>query len=149
MLTAWTLRRVMARAALLAAVALAGGAVPACGNVHSGGPGQGGPVIARYASNGKTVHVSVGGKVEVILSSTYWNLRGSSVPAVVHQDGPAVTKAAPMGQCVPGQGCGTVRATFTARSAGTAVLTAHRVSCGEALACGPSQRSFRLTVKVG
>jgi hypothetical protein len=149
MSTASTPRRVTARAVLLAAVALAGSALPACGTVQAGGPGQGGPVVERFASNGKTVHVSVGDKIELILSSTYWNVQGSSAATVVHQDGPTVTKAAPMGQCVPGQGCGVVRTYFTARSAGTAVITASRTTCGEAMACSPKQSHFTLTVKVG
>jgi hypothetical protein len=149
MSTATTSRRVTARAVLLAAMALAGFALPACGTVTSGGPGQGGPVVERYASNGKTVHVSVGDKIELILSSTYWDVRGSSAATVVRQDGPTVIKPAPAGQCVPGQGCGAVHTFFTARSAGTAVITASRTTCGEALACGPSQSHFTLTVKVG
>jgi hypothetical protein len=144
-----TPRRVIARTVLLATVALAGGALPACGTAQPGGPGPGGPVVERYASNGKTVHVGVGDRIELILSSTYWNIGGSSAPTVVHQDGAPVTKPAPVGQCVAGQGCGIVRTYFTARATGTAVLSAHRVTCGEAMMCGPSQRTFTLTVKVG
>jgi hypothetical protein len=50
---------------------------------------------------------------------------------------------------VPGEGCGVVRTYFTARSAGTAVITAGRTTCGEALACVGSHGRFKLTVQVG
>ncbi len=53
------------------------------------------------------------------------------------------------GHCVAGQGCGTVSATWTAVAAGTATVTAGRTVCGEALACGPGQRTYRVTVTVG
>ena len=144
---AHTPRRIIARAALLAAVALAGCALPGCGTAQPGGPGHSTLVIKRDASSGTKVHVSVGDRIEVILSSTYWTVRGSSAPAVVHQDG-ATAYLPGRAQCVPGAGCGLVRTYFTARSAGTAVITAHRLSCGEALLCRPSQRHFVLTVEV-
>ena len=148
MLTVSTPRPGITRTALLACVALAGFVLPACGTAHSGGPGHGGLVVERDAANGKTVHVGVGDRIELILSSTYWDVLGSSAPTVVHQDGPTITRPAPAGQCVPGEGCGVVRAYFTARSAGTAVITAHRDTCGEAMACSPSQRDLALTVEV-
>jgi hypothetical protein len=37
---------------------------------------------------------------------------------------------------------------YTAMKRGTAVITASRDSCGEAMACRPDQRHFRLTVIV-
>ncbi len=49
---------------------------------------------------------------------------------------------------MPGGGCGTVTAWFNADGPGTAVVTASRTSCGEAMACGGGAGSYRLTVIV-
>ena len=49
---------------------------------------------------------------------------------------------------MPGGGCNPVVATFTAMSAGTAVLSASRTSCGEALRCGPDNSHYHVTIIV-
>ena len=123
-----------------------------CGTAHQPHqPGHPQPprlFTERDRANGSTVHVAVGDKVAVILGSTYWNFAASSAPGVVRQIGPVrlvhTTKT-----CVPGGGCQPKRATYKALSRGTAVISAHRVSCGEALACTGSRGRFRLTIVVG
>ena len=107
-------------------------------------------VVARDSSNGKTVRVSVGDQLDLILASSYWKVDPSSSPAVLRQDGDTTYLAPPSG-CPPtsGDGCVPEQTTFTAMARGTVVITASRQSCGEALACLPDQRHFRLTVVVG
>jgi hypothetical protein len=39
--------------------------------------------------------------------------------------------------------------TYAATASGTAVVTAHRSTCGEAMLCTPNQSGFRVTVVVG
>ncbi|GAC1634677.1 MAG: hypothetical protein NVS4B2_21600 [Chloroflexota bacterium] len=48
----------------------------------------------------------------------------------------------------PYGGCGTVTAKFRAAKAGTAQVSATRVSCGEAMGCTGAAASYRLTVRV-
>jgi hypothetical protein len=106
-------------------------------------------VVARDNSNGKTVRVSVGDRLELILASDYWNVDPSSSPAVLRQDGATSYLARPS-DCptIPGLGCIPEQTSFTALAPGTVVITASRTSCGEALACRPDQSRFRLTVIV-
>lgn len=135
--------RSAALAATVAAVTLTG-----CGTAHQASQGHGTQVIVkRDASNGKTVKMSVGDKLKLVLSSSYWNFNGSSDSRVLRQVGaPVLVKTTRT--CVPGGGCQPKRVTFRALKPGTAVITAHRVSCGEALACSASKRNFKLTVVV-
>jgi len=106
-------------------------------------------VVLRDNSNGKTVRVSVGDRLDLILASDYWNVDPSSSPAVLRQDG-ETTYLAPPSECQPtsGMGCVPEQTSFTALARGTAVIMASRTSCGEALACSPDQSRFRLTVIV-
>ena len=103
-------------------------------------------VTFRDAANGTTVRIRVGTRLTVQLGSTYWTFQGSSNPTVLRQAG--TPKVKPRGGCVPGAGCGTVTARFVARHAGTAIVTASRATCGEALQCTGGQGSYRLTVVV-
>ncbi|MEU4117110.1 hypothetical protein AB0F71_21745 [Kitasatospora sp. NPDC028055] len=103
-------------------------------------------VTADEKANHTTVKVSVGATVSVELQGTYWSGATSSAPAVVAPTGSPTT--APSPSCRPGGGCGTVTTSFTARTAGTAHLTAFRTVCGEALNCTPNQRSYDVTVEV-
>ena len=140
----------MARFAALAVTAAAV-TLTGCGAAHQASQGHGTHgthvVVKRDASNGRTVKLSVGDKLELVLGSSYWNFAGSSAPGVLRQIGqPVLVKTSR--SCVPGGGCQPKRATFRALKPGTAVITAHRVSCGEALACAASKRSFKLTVVV-
>ncbi|MGF1431571.1 hypothetical protein [Kitasatospora sp. LaBMicrA B282] len=93
-----------------------------------------------------TVRTTVGATVRVTLHSTYWSAASSSAPDVLAPSGSPTSVPSP--GCVPGAGCGTVSTAFTARAAGTAVLTATRTTCGEALACAPDQRTYTVTVTV-
>jgi hypothetical protein len=132
-------------AALMAVIA-------GCGTAHSAshGPGHHAVIVLRDRANGKTVHVTVGEHVKLILSSDYWRVHGSSSTAVLVQIGRARLLPRPK-SCpkIPGLGCVPFETTFTARAKGTAVITASRQTCGEALACQPPQEHFRLTVVVG
>lgn len=150
MTRAWRVQRARA-AAVLAVIPLAMLAA-GCGTATPGGSGGGHRpatvVIERDNSNGKTVRVGVGDKIALILASSYWKISGSSAPSVLRQRGPVTLLAPSPSHCPPGFGCRPVRAYFTALTPGKAVITAHRRTCGEALACTGSRGKFRLTVIV-
>ena len=101
----------------------------------------------RDADNGRTVALHIGEQFQIVLASTYWTFQGSPSPAVVRMDGTPTVQPSPFG-CVPGQGCGTATAAFTATGPGTVTLTASRTSCGEAMACTGSAGRYSLTVAV-
>jgi hypothetical protein len=105
------------------------------------------PFLIQDAANGTTVTVSVGTQVQLLLHSSYWGIKDSSRPDVLTQVGAPVGIPATR-TCAPGMGCSSVRATFRAMRAGTAVLIADRTTCGEALMCPPGKRHFRVTVIV-
>lgn len=117
-------------------------------HVPGGGPRRA-VFVEHDASNGKTVRIGVGDQLTLILASSYWKIRGSSAPGVLRQRGPVKLLAPSPSSCPPGVGCRPVQAHFTALAPGTAVITAHRTTCGEALACSGSRGRFRLTVIVG
>lgn len=136
--------RSLALPAAVAAVLLAG-----CGTAGPATQGHVGHVVVqRDASNGRTVRLAVGDKLKLILGSSYWTFNASSAPGILRQMGPAVlvktTKT-----CVPGGGCQPKLVMYRALKPGKAVITAHRVSCGEALACTGGKGHFKLTVVVG
>lgn len=97
--------------------------------------------------NGTTVRLRAGARLRVVLSSTYWNFDPSSNPEVLGSNG-APTIDPQLKGCVIGAGCGTVTATFTATARGSAIVTATRTTCGEALACTGSQGHYTITVIV-
>ena len=136
------------RPVLLVAVA-ASALLAGCGAVHPlpGGPQPPRLITERDHSNGKTIHIGVGDKLALILGSSYWNFAGSSAPSVLRQEGNS-TLVPTSRRCPPGVGCQPKRAVFKALAKGTAVITAHRLSCGEALRCTGSQGHFKLTVVV-
>ena len=140
--------RILASLAAAAAATALVSVTAACGTSHD--PGSRGMIVVRDHANGKTVHVRVGQRVELILSSDYWRLHGSSSQAVLTQDGKVRFLPRPK-DCpnIPGLGCIPFETTFKALSTGTAVITASRRTCGEALKCQPSQEHFKLTVIVG
>jgi len=137
----------LAGAAVALLLAGCGSGVPAGGGRHSHAPGS--LTVSSGHANGRTLRVTVGERLDLILSSTYWQLRGSSAPAVLRQDGAAKLMRRPSG-CpkLPGLGCTPVRTSFLALAPGTAVITASRTTCGEALACAADQRHFRVTIVV-
>jgi len=104
-------------------------------------------IVVRNDANGKAVSARAGDRIELILSSSYWHVTGSSAPSVLRQDGAPVLLSRPS-SCpdIPGLGCNPVRADFTALTDGNALITASRSTCGEALRCQPDQ--MRFTVKV-
>jgi hypothetical protein len=138
------LPRLMAAAA---ALLMAG-----CGSAAAGSPRARPPgtvTIARDDDNGTTVRLDVGDRLKLTLSSSYWNLHASPVPAVLRQDGPTRLLARPS-SCpdIPGLGCTPVQTLFTALAPGTAVIIATRSTCGEALACAADQRRFTIKVVI-
>jgi len=104
-------------------------------------------IVLDEHANQSTVQVVVGRRVEVLLHSSYWTGFGSSQSAVVRADGSVRTLPTSQ-KCVPGGGCNPVLATFMAQAAGTAVLSASRTSCGEALRCSPANSHYRVTIVV-
>ena len=124
-----------------------------CGTAasHASGPVAGGPtvIVVHDDANGKAVSTRTGDRIELILSSSYWRVTGSSVPSVLRQDGAPVLLSRPK-SCpdIPGLGCIPVRADFTALTDGKAVITAERSACGEALRCKPDQTRFTVIVDV-
>jgi hypothetical protein len=115
------------------------------------GDGNGGErqVQVDEKANGTTVHAQLGAVMTVTLHSTYWNLLPPSDGFVVQPYAPAAT--APATTCpvhAPGTGCGTVVATYNLGHVGTAVLRAHRDSCGEALRCVGAAADWKVTVVV-
>lgn len=146
--------RSAARLAFCTAVAALIAVMAGCGTAKSVSQGpMAGPhqvMVVSDDSNGKTVHVTVGEHVKLILSSTYWHVHGSSSDAVLAQSGRARLLPRPK-SCpkIPGLGCVPFETTFTALAKGTAVITASRQTCGEALACQPPQEHFKVTIVVG
>src|SRR5215471_19936726 len=124
-----------------------------CGTAASraSGPVAGGPmvIVVRDDANGKAVSARAGDRIELILSSSYWHVTGSSAPSVLRPDGPPVLGSRPSSCAdIPGLGCIPVQANFTALTDGKAVITASRSACGEALRCKPDQTRFIVTVVV-
>jgi len=140
------------RLALSIAVAALIAVAAGCGAAKSvsDGPRPHPVVVLSGDSNGKTVHVAVGAHVKLIMSSDYWRVHGSSSSAVLSQIGRAHLLPRPK-NCpkIPGLGCVPFETTFTALAKGTAVVTASRQTCGEALACQPPQEHFKVTIVVG
>ncbi|MFC1432517.1 hypothetical protein ACEZDB_17870 [Streptacidiphilus sp. N1-3] len=98
---------------------------------------------------GSTVSVPRGTTVLLTLHSTYWAPARSSAPALLQPLGGATSSAAAVGPgCRPGAGCGTVVSRFLALRGGRVTLSSARTSCGEAMACRPAERTFRVTIVV-
>ena len=140
--------------AVAVAVSAASIMTSGCGTAASRttSPAAGRPmvIVVRDDANGNAVSARAGDRIELILSSSYWHVTGSSAPKVLQQHGPPVLLAKPS-SCpdLPGLGCTPVRADFTARTDGKAVITARRSACGEALRCRPGQMRFAVVVIVG
>lgn len=119
----------------------------ACGTATSSAAPK--PVAVLDAANGKTISAVVGGTVELTLSSSYWNVAGSSAPRILRQDGQPKLLPRPA-SCppIPGLGCTPIRVDFTALAPGTAVISASRTTCGEAMRCVKQPTKFKLTVVV-
>ncbi|MFI9787023.1 hypothetical protein ACIHEI_26480 [Kitasatospora sp. NPDC051984] len=137
-----------AAAALLALAALSG-----CGSATTtaagptiGSTGPSGPVVLDESADRTHITVAPGTVVRTELHSTYWSPATSTDPGLLAPTGEPSTAAAP--SCRPGSGCGTVTTAFTARTAGSVRLTAHRSSCGEAKPCPPGGQDFTVEVDI-
>src|SRR5665213_1223622 len=116
------------------------------GSTTSTQPGSAKDVILTDKDKGTTASVHVGDRVTVVLGSTYWTF-GTGTGSVLRSDGP--TDVAPQTSgCVPGQGCGTATASFTAVAAGTTTIVATRTSCGEAARCTGANGATKSKVSV-
>lgn len=104
-----------------------------------------GPVLLDERAGGTTIRVRTGTTVWVRLRSVYWSTPSSSAPAVLARTGGGARSG---GTCPPGGGCGVSTARFAARRPGTAHVTAHRGSCGEAMRCPPGRERYAVTVVV-
>jgi hypothetical protein len=105
------------------------------------------PLRAGEALDGKTVTLSRGRRLVVVLHSTYWQFAATSHPAVLRRVVKPVTRAQQSG-CVAGQGCGTVTVVYLASRKGTSLVVATRTSCGEAMGCSADASRFALHVRV-
>jgi uncharacterized protein YceK len=105
------------------------------------------PVIqANEKQDGGKVTLRRGQRLRVVLHSTYWEFKAVSAPGVLRRIGDPVVSPRP--GCVAGQGCGTVTATYIARTSGSVSVAAERTSCGEAMGCTAAAGAFKLTVSV-
>lgn len=106
------------------------------------------------SSNKKVITVKVGTTFSIVLNSTYWQFDPlKSTKAITEVAQPLVaavlpSSAAPAGCAIAGSGCGTVTWKFKARAIGTALISATRSSCGEALRCSPENASYSVTIKI-
>jgi hypothetical protein len=101
-------------------------------------------------SNNQTINVYIGEEVKVSLNSTYWTFKGSSDSAILTQQGQAQTSLDPnVVRCIAGSGCGILSLSFKAERSGTAVISATRTTCGEALLCTTdAQKSYKVTIVI-
>ncbi|GGQ84521.1 hypothetical protein [Kitasatospora griseola] len=134
-----------AAAALLALVALSGCGSAATVASPAAHPAPGLVVLDESADRTR-ITVAPGTTVRTELHSTYWSPATSTDPGLLAPAGQPTTAAAP--SCRPGSGCGTVTTAFTARTAGSARVTAHRTSCGEARPCPPGQQDYTVDVDI-
>ena len=102
--------------------------------------------LATDADSGRSFDLHVGDRLTVVLGSTYWMVQPPAAPSILAVA--AAPTASPSPGCVPGSGCGTVTAEFTAEGAGTTTVVATRASCGEARLCTGSEGRFGITVTV-
>jgi len=99
-------------------------------------------------ANQTTISVTRGSTITVVLRSTYWTIDPPGGPVLFAAGPQSYAPGQGCGATVPGSGCGTVTLVVRAAAAGTAMLTANRTSCGEALRCTPDQSTWRVTVRV-
>jgi hypothetical protein len=130
------------RATVAALLALS---LTACGGA------TGASVTLDEQNKSTTVRIGVGTTVIVVLHSTYWMFDPLPGHGVLEAVGTPTASApgAPGVGCVPGGGCGTVTAIYTAMATGSVIITASRNSCGEALRCSPDEARYEVTIVVG
>lgn len=108
-------------------------------------------ITIRDGANSKTISISKSTIIKIVLNSTYWSM--SSSGSLEIQGQPIVVPIPPSssapGNCkFAGMGCGTVTWKFIANKTGTTEFVATRSSCGEALRCTESQKSFKVKFKI-
>jgi hypothetical protein len=111
-------------------------------------PAHASAVQLSEGANQTTITVARGSTITVVLHSTYWTIDPPGGPVLVATGTQSFAPGQGCGPTVPGSGCGTVTLIVRAAAAGTAVITANRTSCGEALRCTPDQSTWRVTVGV-
>jgi hypothetical protein len=132
-------------AALTFAAALLGAYVPSSAASN---------LVINQNSNHKSFTTKRGSTLTLSLNSTYWTIAPKGAGSVVTSVGKEKVKAilpgpnAPTGCKIAGMGCGTVTMHFKAMKIGRTLITASRVSCGEALLCSPAQKTFSIKVVV-
>jgi hypothetical protein len=105
-------------------------------------------VTVDESANGSTVRLRTGDHLQVVLHSTYWQFNRPNHPGVISADGPPVFGPGDACPPYPGSGCGTVTVDYTAHRPGSAVVSAHRDTCGEALRCTPPAARWSVRVNV-
>jgi hypothetical protein len=125
-----------------------GGSMGSPGTSSTSAAATGKPVAVDDAANGTTVTLPRGARLTVTLHSTYWQLAAPADARVLAVSTVPAARPDPSCRSIPGAGCGTVTAVYTATGTGTTTLTAHRDSCGEALRCTPAQSDWSLRIRV-
>lgn len=108
-------------------------------------------ITISESSNGKRIQVATGSLLKIALHSTYWaagattNLKPIGEPTIT----PIIPSDTSPANCRhPGTGCGTVVWSYKVIKKGSAMFSATRTSCGEALRCTPDQMLFKVNLKV-
>lgn len=130
---------------LVLAVSLAAVVITSCVTSGSRSPNV---VTVGDSQDGRSVAAHTGDTVRVVLDSTAWTISGSSDAGVLQPGGEQVVSPGPPGSCFPGMNCGTTTDEFRALKPGIAMVTATRVSCGEARVCVGAEGIYRVTVVV-
>jgi hypothetical protein len=145
------------RGVVIASCCVAGMCLVSCEAVAGHGPGGttpsggAGGIHAGYDQNGTSITLHPGQTLIVTLPTTYWTIQGSSNPQALAPVGAPIASLAPKDSCTFG-GClalqGSTIETFRAVGPGVALVTASRVTCGEAMGCVGSAGRYQLTVTV-
>jgi hypothetical protein len=118
----------------------------ACANAMTFSAPRSKPIVRITERQDKgTVTLRRGQQLRVVLHSTYWQFQKAPNPSVLRLE--RAPKVRPrLSGCVPGEGCGTVTATYLAAARGSSTVRAARSSCGEAMGC--TGDNGRYTVRI-
>ena len=128
------------RAGLGLVICCVAGCVAACGSTSTA------PKQLSETHNGHTLTMRTGATFTVALHSTYWTFGDSRAPSVLAVSGSPTYSNLPGD--VAGSGSGTVSESLRTIAPGRATLSASRMSCGEAMRCGPGQKSYAVVIVV-
>lgn len=103
-------------------------------------------VAVDDSKNGQSVQVHVGDVVKVTLTRTGWTFHPSSDVSLLKQLSDPVETRDPNGY--PGMDSGVTTDWYKALSAGSAVVTATRVNCGEARRCPGTEGVYQVTILI-